>query len=209
MSPDEEIMANTLAELVEKCFYRDSLYHAVMHCGLNAYLSLHLAQCRLRSRDPYALTVFESLMSMASPTMTFPEAINPLTGGGAFGDGHHGWAVADILHFTRNVMLVEEGERLRLLPLPKKEWFAPGNRISVENAPTLFGEVSYSVECREEAVEFAIDAGWRVKPSALELSVPLPVIEVEIDGKPVEACEEGGTVSVTATARRIVLHVER
>lgn len=208
MSPDEEIMANTVSELVEKCFYRDALYHAVMHCGLNAYLSLHLAQCRMRSRDPYALTVFESLMSMASPTMTFPEAINPLTGGGAYGDGHHGWAVADILHFTRNVMLVEEGDRLRLLPLPKKEWLAPGNHISVENAPTLFGEVSYSVECREEAVEFTLEAGWRVEPSALELSVPLPVTAAEIDSNPVEA-GEGGIISVPATARRVVLHVER
>ncbi|MBU1670989.1 MAG: hypothetical protein KKF41_06915 [Actinobacteria bacterium] len=207
MSPDEEIMANTLTELVEKCFYRDTLYHAIMHCGLNAYLSLHLAQCRLKSRDRYALRVFDSLMSMASPTMTFPEAINPLTGGGAYGDGHHGWAVADIVHFTRNLMLAEEGDRLRLLPLPKKEWLAPGNRISVDSAPTLFGLVSYTVECRAEAIEFIIEADWRDEPSALELSVPLPVVGVEVDGEAAEV--KGGVITVPAAARRILLRVNR
>ena len=40
------------------------------------------------------------VLDYASPTLNFPEAIHPLTGGGVIGDGHHGWAAAETVSYT-------------------------------------------------------------------------------------------------------------
>ncbi len=200
---DTEIMANTIREIIEGHFYRDTYYHGILHCGLNAYLSLHVAQCLLQNRDPYALTVFESLMDMASATLTFPEAINPLTGGGAYGDGHHGWAVCEFLNFLRNVMLMEEGDVLTFLPLSRKEWFAGGNAIRVENAPTFFGEVSYSVERKGDAVTFNLPGRFDRPPRLLRLELPFSISSAEADGAAVAVAAGGSSIEVSATTKRV------
>jgi hypothetical protein len=209
MSAASDIMANTIAEIIDKHFYKNTYFHGILHCGLNAYLSLQVAQCLLQTRDPYALTIFESLMPMATSTLTFPEAINPLTGGGAYGDGHHGWAVCEFLNFLRNLMLVEEGDTLVLLPLPKSEWFEPGRTISVESAPTFFGEVSYSVESAGETVTFLLPGRFERPPASLELNLPFPVVSCEADGVAVQVADGAISVGVPAGTRKVMLVVSR
>ena len=209
MSASDEIMSNTIDELIEKHFYHDVYYHGILHCGFNAYLSLQVAQCLLQKRDPYALTIFESLMTMATPTLTFPEAINPLTRGGAYGDGHHGWAVCEFLNFLRNVLLVEEGDRLVLLPLSKKEWFAAGNKISVADAPTFFGEVSYSVECADDAITFDLPAVFTKQPAVIELNVPFDIASCEADGRRVEVEPGARNVEVPPGTEKVVIEPVR
>jgi hypothetical protein len=209
MSPDEEIMSNTLRELIDKCFYRDVLYHGILHCGLNAYLSLQVGQCLMKNRDPYALTIFDSLVSMATPTWTFPEAINPLTGGGAYGDGHHGWAVCEFLNFLRNMLLVEEGDRLALLKLSKPEWFAPRNVIGVDKAATFFGEVSYSVECADDTVTFNLPGAFERPPAAIELNVPFDIASCEADGQRVETAPGTRNLEVSPGTEKVVIKPAR
>lgn len=209
MRADDEIMSNTISEIVDRHFYRDTFFHAILHCGLNAYLSLQVAQCLLEKRDPYALQIFESLMTMATPTVTFPEAINPLTGGGAYGDGHHGWAVCEFLNFLRNVMLVEEGDRLALLPLPKKEWFDAGNTIGVANAPTFFGEVSYSLKCEKDTITFEISTEADRQPAAIVLNLPFPIESCAADDHSIEVASGQTSVEVPGSTRSAVLRIER
>jgi hypothetical protein len=201
----EEIMANTIRELIDTHFYHDVYYHGILHCGYNAYLSLQVAQCLLQARDPYALQIFESLMTMATQTLTFPEAINPLTGGGAYGDGHHGWAVCEFLNFLRNVMLVEEGDRLVLLPLARPEWFGAGKTIKVENAPTFFGEVTYTVECEDDVVTFTLAVDPARAPRAVVLNVPFDIASCEVDGKSVEVAQEERCVEVSPGTRTVTI----
>ncbi len=208
MRASEEIMKNTLDEIVEKHFYRNAFYHAILHCGLNAYLTLQVAQCLLDRREPYALEVFESLAGMATPTMTFPEAINPLTGGGAYGDGHHGWAVCEFVNFLRNVMLNEEDDRLVLLPLAKEEWFAPGNTLSVERAPTFFGQVSYTATCSEGSVTFEISTDQVRAPARIEINLPFAFSSCLVDGSRVDVPAGARRVEVPGRASRVRLDTE-
>lgn len=205
----DEIMKNTVDALVERCFYQDMHFHAIMHCGLNAYMSLEVAQCYLRRRDPFALAIFDAVWSKATPTFTFPEAINPVSGGGGYGDGHHGWAVSELVSFTRNLMLSEEGDRLVLLPLSREEWFAPGNRIEVRNAPTLFGEVSYTVECVGDAIAFELRGYFANPPSAIELNVPLAITSCEVEGEAVEVEDGAMSLLVPPSSRSVELTVRR
>jgi hypothetical protein len=207
--PEEEIMENTVEEIVKRCFWRDTHYHGIMHCGINPYMSLHIAMYYLRRRDPYALTIFESLWSMATDTYTYPEAINPLTGGGSYGDGHDGWSAGEVFNFVRNLLVFEEGDRLTLLPLGKKEWFADGESIEIENAATVFGDISYSVASEKDKIVFSLDAGLRNPPESIELNVPFPVVSCQIDGKKAKVPSEDGAVIVSPKAKKVELGIRR
>ncbi|MBU4175644.1 MAG: hypothetical protein KKB90_03355 [Actinobacteria bacterium] len=209
IGPEEEIIAGTVGELVERCFYRDTHYHGVMHCGINPYLSMHVAQYYLRRRDPYALKIFESLIEMATETYTFPEAINPLTGGGSFGDGHDGWSAGDIFNFVRNLLVMEERDKLVLIPVAREEWFAAGERIEVKGAPTYFGVVSYLIESKDEYIEFTLPGNLERPPAAVELNVPFTITSCEVDGETFDVPESSTSVDVPPSAKKVLLGIRR
>ena len=148
-------------------------------------------------------------MTMAPPTLTFPEAINPLTRGGAYGDGHHGWAVCEFLNFTRNVLLVEEGDKLTLLAVSKPEWFAPGSEIKVNGAPTFFGEVSYRVESGDDSIVFELPGSFDRPPSAAEINVPFDITACEIDGAAFKTEPGARSIGVAPDAKKVVLGIDR
>lgn len=207
VDPAEPAVANTVSELVERCFYKDTHYHGIMHCGINPYMSMHVAQYYLKRRNPYALTIFESLWSMATPTCTFPEAINPLTGGGAYGDGHDGWSACDIWMLMRNMLVTEEGNRLALLALSKREWFSSGEGVSVENAPTHFGNVSYRATAGADTVTFELECSFESPPRAIELNVPFEIVSCSADGETLEVQKGARSVEVgpqTCTAAIVI-----
>lgn len=209
LDPRSDMMRNTVKDIVEKCFYKDTHYHGIMHCGLNPYLSMHVAQYYLELRDPYALTIFESMHSMATSTFTYPEAINPLSGGGAFGDGHDGWSAGDIFNFVRNLFVLEEGEKLSLLALSREGWFEPGKYLEVEDAPTYFGDVSYRVESKKEVVSFELPGRFRVEPSAIELNLPHLITKCVADGAEINVRKGAKSVEVPAAAKSVKLTVDR
>jgi len=209
MRSDDEIMSNTIEELIEKHFYSGVYYHGILHCGLNAYLSLQVAQCLLERKDPRALEIFDSLMALATPTLTFPEAINPRTRGGAYGDGHHGWAVCEFVNFIRNVMLVEDGERLALLRVARRDWFEPGKVIEVKGAPTFFGEVSFKVTSGDDSVIFELPGAFDRPPSSVEINLPFEITVCEIDGAAFKTGPGSTSIDVTPDAKKVVLGINR
>lgn len=200
---DDPIMRNTVDELVRRCFHRDLHFHRIMHQGLNVYMSLEVAQCYLRRRDPYALKIFDAVLSAATDTGTYPEAINPLSGGGAYGDGHHGWAAAELVGFARSLLFIEEGDRLVLLPVPRSEWFEPGAVIEVEGAPTRFGDLSYRLDCGDESLVLVVGELSR-PPSEIELVLPFEVERAGARGGP-RAVPEGCRVTLDAAAGTVEL----
>ncbi len=209
-SADDEAIANTVEELVDKCFYKDVHYHAIFHCGLNPYLSMHAAQYFLKKRDPYALRIFESLMSMATDTMNFPEAINPQTGGGAYGDGHHGWAVADIFNFLRNLFVMEKEEKLTILPLSKKEWLDDNRQIVLSDAPTTFGVVSYAIKSENPAeVAIELSCNFRKTPEEIEINLPFKITGATVDKKRMEIKKAANKIIVPPGSKKITVSVDR
>ncbi len=134
---------DTIAALKEFAWLEDSYFNHVGHSAFGTYLSLHVAQCELLKRDRDAWKIINWEMRHASPTFTWAEGIHPLTRGGAMGDGHHGWALADFLLIVRNVLLFEENDHLVLTPILPEEWTNEMNVIKVEDAPTYFGTVKF------------------------------------------------------------------
>ena len=107
----------------------------MIHSGINAYLTLDIAQTLLRAGDPRYRELIETVAGLASPTGQWPEAIHPHTGGGCMGDGQHGWAAAEWVMMIRNCFVREEGDRLIIGSGLFAEWLDGDDELSF--GPTL------------------------------------------------------------------------
>lgn len=144
-APDDPRLLDCVEFLLSRCFVNGAFYQDMIHSGLNAYLTLHVAQVLLRAGDPRHLELLDAVAALASPTGQWPEAIHPRTGGGCMGDGHHVWAAAEWVLLIRNCFVREEGERLILCSGIPARWLDPGTPIRFGPAPTAFGTVTLSI----------------------------------------------------------------
>ena len=138
-----------------------ALFHGITHTGLSTYLTLQLAAVELRAGDRRCLDRLAWLLEVASPTWTWPEAVHPHLGGGCMGDGHHGWAGADLLSFVRDLLVREDegaDQGIVLASMVPEAWFGQG--WEVHDAPTAHGHVSYAVRWHGDRVALL----WEVEP---------------------------------------------
>jgi hypothetical protein len=139
-----------------------ALFHGITHTGLSTYLTLQLAAVELRAGDRRCLDRLAWLLEVASPTWTWPEAVHPQLGGGCMGDGHHGWAAAELLTFVRDLLVREAGEGddqgVALASLVPDGWYGQG--WEVHDAPTAHGLVSSAVRWPGDRVALL----WEVEP---------------------------------------------
>lgn len=123
--------------------------------------------------------MFSNACSYASPTMNFPEAIHPATGGGCMGDGHHGWAAAEVVLALRDAFVYErkhpDGFDLILLAGIPASWFTSGKRISIERTPVPGGVISIRVGNNAQTidVEIQFERINGVVPRQMSLALPL------------------------------------
>ncbi|MBU0581361.1 MAG: hypothetical protein KKA19_09320, partial [Candidatus Margulisbacteria bacterium] len=143
---DDIRLKNTIDYLREKHFIEGGFFHDVNHAGYGTYLTMHIAQCLLGQRKSDALDIFNWFLKVATPTWTWPESINPQTFGGAIGDGHHGWALVEMLIFLRNLLFIEEKGRMIITPVFPKNWIKKGKNISITEAPSEFGKVNFEIK---------------------------------------------------------------
>ncbi len=109
---DQE-MLSTLDLLYDNYFNRNLFYHPVIHSGYNIYLSLQAAHAFLiLGKASAARRILKAVISARTDFWTYPEAIHPLTGGGAMGDGYHGWAYAELLMLLRSFVFIRRGAHL-------------------------------------------------------------------------------------------------
>ncbi|MDB6131342.1 MAG: hypothetical protein JWM04_2449 [Verrucomicrobiales bacterium] len=143
--PGEVRVLKTVHWLLENSTYGGGFFQNMIHSGINAYLTIHLAQVLLRAGDQRALDLIDSVAALASPTGQWPEAIHPQTFGGCMGDGQHIWAAAEWLMMIRNCFVREEGNSLIIGSGIFPRWLAAG--VTLEFGPTLTpqGEITVSV----------------------------------------------------------------
>jgi len=179
---DDPRLTGTVEYLIDKCFYRGAFFQDMIHSGVNAYLTLHVAQVLLRAGDPRYLALMDTVAGLATSTGQWPEAIHPRTGGGCMGDGHHVWASAEWVLMLRNCFVREEGERLILGAGIPSRWLSQDQPVTFGPAATAFGSIAISVRRRAEgSVRVEWQADWH--ESAPPIDVRLPGFEaVRADG---------------------------
>ncbi len=169
---DDARIEATLDHLLVHCIIDDTFYHDISHAGVNAYLTLHIAQALLRREDPRALELLEGVRDLASPTGQWPEAAHPQLKGGNMGDGQHTWAVAEWMTMLRHLFVREEGEKLILLAGIAPKWVETGETLFFGPTPTAHGPLSVEAKKRGEAVDVDLTTAWRGAPPTVEVRLP-------------------------------------
>jgi hypothetical protein len=171
-APGDDAMRRTADFLWEHCRCDGGFFQDMIHSGINVYLTLHLAQVRLRAGQvEQTWELIDTVARLASPTGQWPEAIHPRTGGGCMGDGQHIWAAAEWLLMLRNLFVREEGDALVIGAGVHPRWLATAE---ARFGPTLtpHGPVTLRVAREGDRVRVTLDAHWRGAPPTRELRVP-------------------------------------
>jgi hypothetical protein len=174
--PGDARIAKTTGFLIDRCFHEGGFFQEMIHSGVNAYLTLDLAQTLLRAGDPRFAALIRRVAELASPTGQWPEAIHPQTLGGCMGDGQHGWAVSEWIMMMRNCFVREEADGLVIGSGILPEWRAVGGEIRFGPTLTPWGEVSV----RLAGSQLNLDARWRGAAPRVMISVP-GFLTMEVD----------------------------
>ncbi len=174
-APEDPRVIATIQELKKTSFVDGAFFHHVGHGGFGTYLALHLAGAELFQRKQDSWNALRFLLKYASPTWTWGETIHPLTRRGGHGDGHHGWAAAEVVSFIRNALLFEENDHLVLTPAIPDEWVFETASIKVERAPTYFGVVDFTLAFGDHNATLVLKGKWREPPAYVEWNLPMEI----------------------------------
>jgi hypothetical protein len=123
------------------------------------------------------------------------EQVSPTTFGFTGGDMPHAWMSASFFNLLRNMLVMEDGETLRLFDGASAWWFEDGRKLGVERAPTHFGTLTMGIESRL----MGVDGVWR---GELTLSLaganPPQGYRWQLPFAPTSVTAEGGTARYEA-----------
>jgi hypothetical protein len=172
-APGDEALMRTADYLRDHSSYAGGFFQNMIHSGINAYLTLHLAQVRLRAGDvDAAWAAIDRVAGLASPTGQWPEAIHPRTLGGCMGDGQHIWAAAEWALMIRNCFVREEDEYLVIGSGVMKRWIPQTSPASFGPTLTPFGRVTVTLTQQTAGLAVTVSGEWRTRTPILELRVP-------------------------------------
>lgn len=192
----------TVEFLLDRCMVRGGFFQDMIHSGVNAYLTLHLAQVLLRAGDERHLALVRAVAAMASETGQWPEAIHPHTHGGCMGDGQHLWAAAEWVLMMRALFVQEADGRLILGAGLPRAWLRQRTPMKFGPTPTPFGSVSVEVVPGEGGVRVRWTGVWRGSPPRIEVRLPgLPPCDADGDEEGIEVAKSTADDRRQETAR--------
>jgi hypothetical protein len=179
-APGDERILRTANYLRDHSSHNGGFFQNMIHSGINAYLTLHLAQVRLRAGEhDTAWSLIDTVVALASPTGQWPEAIHPNTLGGCMGDGQHMWAACELAMMLRNCFVREETQRFastqstRLVIASglRPEWWREAGAML---GPTLtpFGPVTVRITPTDEGASVRVEGQWRGARPQLDVRLP-------------------------------------
>lgn len=169
---DDPRLLDTVSYLLQDCFLEGGFFQDMIHSGINAYLTLHVAQILLRAGDIRFTELLNTVAGLASPTGQWPEAIHPRTRGGCMGDGHHAWASAEWVMMIRNLFVREEGDQLILGAGIIPDWQYQESALTFGPGLTSFGRVEVRIEPGSDDVRVSWTAEWHDPPKAIIIALP-------------------------------------
>jgi hypothetical protein len=132
---------------------------------------------------PFVRSYFNTIAAMLNPeVLTFWEHFHH---SGAWDKTHE---TGYFLHQTRTMLVTERGDQLWLAPFITCNWLKDGQTLSVSNAPTRFGPVSYHLESHlaQGCIRATIYPPARETPSQIVLRLRHP------EGSPIRSVQADG-----------------
>ncbi len=140
--------------------------------GWDSVLSFLFASNLILCRDMRYYDLISEFMRRGGRRFSLQEILHPGSGAGIMGDGDSVEAMAAFALTLRNMLFMDFENRLDVLPAPREEWFRPGSEITVQDAPSRFGPISFRVVSSGGEVQFRfIDLPKFVPP---EIMINLP-----------------------------------
>ena len=118
----------------------------------------------------------------------------------------HGWFAAEYRNLLRNMLVREEGNKLHILSVSSPEWIGGNKAISVDDALTFFGSVSYTLASHGDgAAMLDFNNHFSAAPATVVIHLPwfVNLASAEADGKTIHA--QGGTLQLPATVKHVEL----
>ncbi|TWU46862.1 glycoside hydrolase family 15 protein [Rubripirellula reticaptiva] len=171
-SPNDQRITATVEAILKNHFFRGGFFQDMIHSGINAYLTLDVAQTLLRNGDDRYRDLMDTVAELASPTGQWPEAIHPRTLGGCMGDGQHGWAAGEWVMMIRNCFVREEHDRLIIGSGLFREWFSQDTDIVFGPTHTPWGQISVRIITPQSNPMVIIDDHWHASAPQIDVRVP-------------------------------------
>ncbi|WP_438483032.1 hypothetical protein [Oleiharenicola lentus] len=175
IAPDESI-AKELLETHSELATRDNVAFSQPYYSRHPWVHLQRGETKAFLQAWYA-----SVAALADrETYTFTEHFFPVS-------AHKTHEEAWFLMETRWMLYLESGDTLKLFSGIPRAYFKAGAKISVENAGSYFGPLSFSatVSADGKDMKIAIECGERTPPRVIEIRLPHP------DGKHARSVEGG------------------
>ncbi len=137
---------------------------------------------------PFVRSYFNTVPGLLnSEDLTFWEDMG--TNGFAYGGWNKTHETGWFLSQTRITFVTERGDELWLAPFVTQHWLKDGMKVSVRNAPTRFGAVSYTIT--SNAADGEIEAGIQLPAKCTARHIVLrlrhpegkPILSVTVQGK--------------------------
>lgn len=205
MPANDHRIIHTVEILSEKFSHNGMFFQQFIHSGANPYLSLQIAHVWLFAGDRERFwTMLNRVIDCATPTWNFPEAIHPITHGGVMGDGHHGWAAAEIVLAMRDAFVYDtarisavEYELILLSGIPAS-WFTADRQFSLTNAPLPGASMDITVSSSTTSTEIVVDWREQIEGLRVKMAVILPFIDRKVSWR-------GGVTPTTSTRNNTMI----
>jgi hypothetical protein len=170
--PNDKRITATVDALLDRHFFRGGFFQDTIHSGINAYLTLDIAQTLLRNGDARWRDLFDAVADLASPTGQWPEAIHPRTLGGCMGDGQHGWAAAEWVMMIRNCFVREEADRLIVGSGVFPEWLRQDMELAFGPTWTPWGRLTVRIVQPKSSPTLVLEAQWHGPAPRIDICIP-------------------------------------
>jgi hypothetical protein len=170
--PGDRRIMNTVSYLMQHCFHGGGFFQDMFHSGINAYLTLDIAQTLLRAGDHRYRQLIERVAQLATDTGHWPEAVHPFTEGGCMGDGQHGWAAAEWIMAVRSLFIREEDNRLLVGSGIFEEWLNADSDLIYGPTSTSWGPVTVRIATQDDICRVSLEGRWHETAPQIEIRVP-------------------------------------
>jgi hypothetical protein len=177
LSPGEE----EYSKLFRNLFISDDFPVIDRVYGVDMFSGLSVLNQMLAIRDDRIFEFLDKLLGYTDDFFTLPEYVNPVTGKGSWGNGNSKVLASLLFSVMRNIFFIETADRLELFPVPDERFFAPGKRLKIENAPSRFGLLSFTLEAVEKEVRITFTGLPKYVPADIRINLPFDTKIMEGD----------------------------
>jgi hypothetical protein len=113
----------------------------------------------------------------------------------------HGWFAAEYVSFLRNMLVRERADGIALMSALSPAWLKPGEAVSVHDAPTTYGNVSFTLRATDDGARLE----WHADvPDGTPLHWPLPDFAKDVKAPGIE--KDGRTVLLPGRTGTMTVH---